>query len=150
MDKYYEHSLKLSMLKEIYLQKKGTDDEFEVIHIQKSPSGNKFVACLPWLVHYYGEGYSLPTELEGSLFSFQYDDRPKGIEDCLLLAFERDGSIVRKSFDPTFDYDVFPFYAGGLEKEFLDQIDYNLGWYYWEFESRRYQIYKAGNSSIET
>ncbi|XP_074350614.1 putative nucleoredoxin 1 isoform X2 [Apium graveolens] len=140
---YYEHSLKLSMMKEIYLQKKGTGDEFEVIHIKKSLSNNKFVAGLPWLVHYYGEGYSLPAELEESIFNFQYDHGLKPTQKCLLLAFERDGSIVRKTFKPTFDNNLFPFFAGGLEEEFLDQINFALRWSYWKYQSQKKPIYKS-------
>ncbi|XP_063942572.1 probable nucleoredoxin 1 isoform X2 [Daucus carota subsp. sativus] len=141
MGKYYNHLQKLKLMKDIYLRNKGTDDEFEVIHIKKSPSQNKHVEDMPWLVHYYGEGYSLSKELESSIFNFNCHS-PEGIEACLLLAFERDGSIVRKTFYPSFDNMAFPFYAGGLEKEFFDQLNHAFGWYYWEFSSQKKQIYK--------
>ncbi|KAL8094135.1 putative nucleoredoxin 1 isoform X2 [Apium graveolens] len=142
MGKYCNNLQKLQMMKRIYLRNKGTDDEFEVIHIKKSPSHNKHVADMPWLVHNYGEGYSLSKELERSLFNFNNCQNPERIQDCLLLAIERDGSIVRKTFYPTFDKIAFPFYAGGLEKEFIYQLNFAFGWYYMEFPSRKKQIYK--------
>ncbi|KAL1811899.1 hypothetical protein ACET3Z_021964 [Daucus carota] len=141
MGKYYNHLEKLQLMKDIYLRNKGTDDEFEVIHIKKSPSRNKHVKDMPWLVHYYGEGYSLSKELESSIFYFN-NRHCRPIEQCLLLAFERDGSIVRKTFYPSFDNKAFPFYAGGLEKEFLEQLNHAFGWYYWEYASQKRQIYK--------
>ncbi|KAK1354988.1 hypothetical protein POM88_048244 [Heracleum sosnowskyi] len=98
---------------------------------------------LPWPVHYYGEGYSLPKELEHSVLDYHYYTRIMRFQRCLLIAFDRDGSIVRKTFHPTFDDKVFPFYAGGLEKEFLYQLDISFGWFYWnDLSKKKNPIYR--------
>ena len=109
---------------------KGTNEEFYVINIRiPSPYNEPDVSWpvhdygeLPCPVHYYGEGYSLPKELEHTVLNYHYDPGHFFLR-CLLIAFDRDGSIVRKTFDPTFDDTEFPFYAGGLEEEFLYQFD---------------------------
>ncbi|KAL6575569.1 hypothetical protein OROHE_000946 [Orobanche hederae] len=80
MRKYYVHREEVLMMKDLYLKMKGTDDEFEVIYIKDlalcNQPGVAWVVHdydeLPWPVHYYGEGYSLPKELEHSVFNYHY------------------------------------------------------------------------------
>lgn len=142
------------MMKDLYFKMKGTyDDEFEVLYIKNLSSDNRpdgpgyldEYGELPWPVHYYDEGYSLSKELECSFFHFNYysDDGPKGFHNC-LLAFDREGSIVSKTIDITFDDTEFPFYAGGLEKQFLDQLNCHLDWYSRDhYEQEHHFIYRG-------
>ena len=39
-----------------------------------------------------------------------------------ILAFDRDGRLVRKTILPSFEDIEFPFYPGGLEVEMLSQL----------------------------
>ncbi|KAL8093829.1 putative nucleoredoxin 1 isoform X2 [Apium graveolens] len=151
MHKYYQHCEMLGMMKDLYLNMKGTEDEFEVIYIKDPTSYDEPDVSylvhdygeLPWPVHYYDEGYSLPKELEHSVLNYHYYNPTMTFRRCLLIAFDRDGSIVRKTFQPTFDDKVFPFYAGGLEKEFLYQLNICFGWNYWNHLSKKKNpIYK--------
>ncbi|KAK1354987.1 hypothetical protein POM88_048243 [Heracleum sosnowskyi] len=145
MHKYYVYWDKLLMLKDLYLKMKGTDDEFEVIYIKDLALCNQPYTTwvvhdydeLPWPVHYYGEGYSLPKELEHSVFNYHYYPRNTAFPRSLLMAFDQDGRIVRKTFEPTFGDTEFPFYAGGLEKEFWYQLNVTFGWKYWKCLSEK-------------
>lgn len=95
-------------MKNRYIELKGTDDEFEVIQITDEPCPkNELVANLPWFVLARGQDYSLSKW-------FKYID-------TLLMAFDQNGRVVRKTIYPTFEDTNFPFYAGGIEKEALSQ-----------------------------
>ncbi|KAL8149690.1 hypothetical protein AgCh_006635 [Apium graveolens] len=139
------HWERLLKMKDLYLKMKGTDDEFEVIYKKDSLSSIKPYGDwippdyneLPWSAHYYDAGYSLPKELEQRIFDFNCSSGRKGSRLCFLVAFERDGSLVRRTFHPTFNDVDFPFFAGGLKEEYLDQLDYYYGWLYWNYMEER-------------
>lgn len=105
-------------------QDEGTKDKFEVIYAKDLSSSRQVYAHwippdygeLPWLVHYYNKGCSLPKELEHGILHFDCYYGLRGSRLCLLIAFEHDGSLVRKTFHPTFDDVKFPFFAGDREK----------------------------------
>lgn len=126
----------LIMLKGRYLLTKGTDDEFEVIRIladnlEFSPSRPfelKDKHCLASLEKDLGDNNWIScraSELKESICSSDYwYGRP--IDDFYLflpvLAFNRDGRLVRKAIFPSIEDMKFPFYAGGLENEILSQL----------------------------
>lgn len=103
----------LETLKDQYNQLKGTDDEFEVIHITALSAKTGHVADLPWFVQLRGR-----DDYIFNLVGFSVS----------LIAFDRNGRLVRKAAYPTFEDTKFPFYAGGLEKEALSQIVNLSGW----------------------
>nr|XP_017254306.1 PREDICTED: probable nucleoredoxin 1 isoform X2 [Daucus carota subsp. sativus] len=117
----------LKMLKEKYLQMKGTDEEFEVIHIvDKNEGGNPnlfmrrngfktesfasvHIRDFPWLVSL--KNNQLPASfgtyiyLDGDVrFLFPLLENP-----CLILAFDQDARLVRRTFYPTLEDTNFPF-----------------------------------------
>ncbi|XP_074375712.1 putative nucleoredoxin 1 [Apium graveolens] len=100
-----------------YYGMKGTDDEFEVIHICKGIYFNydkKIEAPMPWFMH--------PPLDRGSNVKKYIDHVWPGIlTNCGLLAFDRDGSVVRMKRDPELgDNMAFPFYQDGdMENEVL-------------------------------
>ncbi|KAL8103443.1 putative nucleoredoxin 1-1 [Apium graveolens] len=115
----------LRRLKERYLEMKETDDAFEVIYIPKkqgSSYGKHVLATLPWLRH--------PPLPRGSHIAKKLC--------CLfrkavgLVAFDRDGTAVRRSTYPIIEKGNkdFPFNAGGLEKEALMEVTENYNWDY--------------------
>lgn len=103
----------LETLKDQYIRMKGTSGEFEVIHITALSSKTEHVANLPWFVQLRGRDDNLFR-----LFDFYVS----------LIAFDRNGRLVRKAVYPTFEETDFPFYAGGLEKEALSQASNLFGW----------------------
>ncbi|KAL6544860.1 hypothetical protein OROMI_023722 [Orobanche minor] len=135
----------LTMLKERYLQKKGSDDEFEVIRILVSnteSSVNKhLVGDLPWLV---SPGSKLMHELHSSFFWYGQSTCDLLKDHIPIFAFNPDGKLVRKTMYPTFEVSEFPFYAGSLEEETLSQLNTYWGYDYLEDEYFRYngRIYK--------
>ncbi|KAL6542787.1 hypothetical protein OROHE_010307 [Orobanche hederae] len=135
----------LTMLKERYLQKKGSDDEFEVIRILVSnteSSVNKhLVGDLPWLV---SPGSKLMHELHSSFFWYGQSTCDLLKDHIPIFAFNPDGKLVRKTMYPTFEVSEFPFYAGSLEEETLSQLNTYWGYDYLEHEYFRYngRIYK--------
>lgn len=110
------------MLRARYLQMKGTNDEFEVIHIctKEGYSYGKNIATTSWL--------TLPANCEGSSGS-----RPLGYYIFVggLFAFDRDGSLVRRTRYPSIERENmdFPFYSGGLKEVLRDVI----GRHQWNF-----------------
>lgn len=126
----------LMTLKERYIHMKGTDDEFEVIHITKLCTDDEFggidirkllclktehVANLPWFVLPLSQDYD---ECLSILFDLSF------FQSCCpsLIAFDRDGRVVRKTVSPMFEDIDFPFYAGDLEKEALSQLLNAFSW----------------------
>ncbi|XP_074369425.1 putative nucleoredoxin 1 [Apium graveolens] len=112
---YKREVLFLESLKIRYIELKGTDDEFEVIQItDELCSKTEDVANLPWFVQHCGQDYSL-----SKWFNFYLKDG--WYTSTLLIAFDQNGRVVRKTIHPTFENTNFPFYAGGLEKEASSQ-----------------------------
>lgn len=111
-------------LKERYIHMKGTEDEFEVIHITKLSAKTEHVANLPWFVQPLGEDYTACLSL---LFDLEFITYCYG-GSAKLIAFDRDGSVVRKTVLPTCENMDFPFYAGGLEDEAVFQLFMLFGW----------------------
>lgn len=89
-------------LTERYFKMKGTDDEFEVIHIRvHSCSVSLKKVAEPWLMHPHFPHDSYAGDYINSIFSRDYG----------LLAFDRDGSVVRKAgVIELGDSMIFPFY----------------------------------------
>nr|XP_017225585.1 PREDICTED: probable nucleoredoxin 1 isoform X2 [Daucus carota subsp. sativus] len=124
----------LNMLKERYLCMKSTDGEFEVIHIYVSDTDD--VEGLPaWFVYHLPKGFRYASDIIPADFDKRYF-RQEEIYDVgdtrRLLAFDRDGMIVRDSAFPTIEDMNFPFYTSGLEKEALLELDSVFHWYEWE------------------
>ncbi|XP_074381130.1 putative nucleoredoxin 2 [Apium graveolens] len=102
-------------LKEMYVKMKGTSDEFEVIHVHHGMRSYRVVAAMPWLIH-------IPFNEDSFGHKF-IDDAFRGVNSG-LLAFDRDGSVVRRALWPAVGEEVFPFHVyGDLENEvFADLI----------------------------
>ncbi|XP_074365766.1 putative nucleoredoxin 1 isoform X1 [Apium graveolens] len=126
----------LIMLKGRYLLTKGTDDEFEVIRILADnlefstsvPFDSQNKRCLASPERELGDNNWIScraSELKENICSSNYW-YGRSIDDFYLflpvLAFNRDGRLVRKVITPSFEVDEFPFYAGGLENEMLSQL----------------------------
>lgn len=107
----------LTLLKEKYLQLKGTDEEFEVIYIpyygcEDEFCYNEIVADLSWFVSPLSKLFS-----DDSSFITYYGKLYYLYEWSFLLAFGQDGRLVRRTICPKFKHEDFPFYAGSLEDE---------------------------------
>ncbi|XP_017246060.1 probable nucleoredoxin 1 isoform X2 [Daucus carota subsp. sativus] len=103
-------------LEKKYMHMKGTADEFEVIYFPNSKDKNyKRVADVPWLV-------SCSVELLPGCSDFLsfYGKSCNRYQSSFLLAFDRDGSLVRKTISPQFGNNYFPFYADDVETEAFD------------------------------
>ncbi|XP_074364103.1 putative nucleoredoxin 1 [Apium graveolens] len=131
----------LKMLKERYLSMKGTDDAFEVIYITNCKSEslyNKNIKDVPsWFVSPASE--LLPVDLSlyccychmlsipdvGACGCSGYREwRPTSS----MLAFDRDGQIVRKSIQLSFTDMDFPFHASNMEDEAYYELSYFYNW----------------------
>ncbi|XP_074324776.1 putative nucleoredoxin 1 [Apium graveolens] len=146
----------LQMLRDKYLHMKGTDNEFEVIHVVESadsvyltefmlsipyrhkmvktePMASLHIGDLPWLVSL--ETKLLPAEF-GSYLCFKDED----MDHPMLFAFDRDGKLVRKTIYPTVEDARFPFYAGNLEEEALTQLTTYFCWDYSENVHEKWRI----------
>lgn len=102
-------------LKARYLKMKNTDDAFEVIHAPYEHVGSSYsIGTVPWLRHRTFPLNSIKYTLLQRVFR-----RSDG-----LLAFDRDGRIVRRTRYPFIEEGNgdFPFYSGGLVKEALRDI----------------------------
>ncbi|KAL6544898.1 hypothetical protein OROMI_023760 [Orobanche minor] len=109
----------LKMLKERYVQCKGTSDEFEVIHIMEEEMGvSKHIGYLPWLV----------SEL---LPAVDWDFFYVHSLDMSFVFFDGNGRVVRKTILPSFENIDFPFCADGLEKEAWAQLNVMFDWKSW-------------------
>lgn len=118
------------MLGDSYLDVKGTEDEFEVIHIRDSSCDSEF--NLPWGVHYFSEGCSLANGLLSFVFGFYPYRSHKAVSGCSLLAFDQKGNLVRRKLCPTVEDMASPFRAGCMEKETLEQLNNVYRWYLWD------------------
>ncbi|XP_017248612.1 probable nucleoredoxin 1 isoform X2 [Daucus carota subsp. sativus] len=128
----------LRLLKEMYLDMKDTDDEFEVIHISNSKNESCYVEDVPWLVSPATE--LLPADYRLYCCFCRWTQLHPDIGNCLpgdchgnssILAFDQDGRLVRKSISLTIEHRHFPFYGGSMEKEAF--FDYNEYFDYNEF-----------------
>ncbi|WOH08128.1 hypothetical protein DCAR_0727565 [Daucus carota subsp. sativus] len=140
-----DHGL-LKLLKEMYLAFKGTNDEFEVIHILENEMKTMIpIQDLPWLV-----------SLENELLPGGYDFH-ECYEECHInstfLAFDQEGKLVRRTIYPVLENTDFPFYAGSMEEETLSQLIMNFGWDYWTYYPNKGRIYtfhkKLRQQSVE-
>ncbi|XP_074365761.1 putative nucleoredoxin 1 isoform X2 [Apium graveolens] len=126
----------INMLRGRYLLTKGTDDEFEVIRILADnleystslPFGLEDKRCLASPERDLGHNdwiSCLASELKENICSSDYW-YGRSIDELYvflpILAFNRDGRIVRKAIIPSVEDMKFPFYADGLEKEILSQL----------------------------
>ncbi|KAL6509825.1 hypothetical protein OROGR_022313 [Orobanche gracilis] len=131
----HEYSF-LMMLKERYLELKGTYEEFEMIHIfEREMDDDPIVPIgdLPWLV-------SRASELLPGGFDFYCCFEDEHIRST-FLAFDRDGKLVRRTIFPMINDREFPFYAGSLEEETLIQLINLFGWDYWEDYQKKGRIF---------
>ena len=136
----------LIMLKEAYLVLKGTNDEFEVIHILENEMKTMIpIQDLPWLV-------SLEKDLLPGGYDFHecYEDYHV---NSTFLAFDQEGQLVRRTIYPVLENLDFPFYAGSMEEETLSQLIMNFGWDYWTYYPNKGRIYtfhkKLRQQSVE-
>lgn len=98
-----------------YLKMKGTDDEFEVIHIYDG----RDAAAMPWLMHPPFDRESYAQKLVDCVFHGNHYG---------LFAFDHDGTVVRSTSYPTVGDDmVFPFYKDGdMKHEILLELQDKL------------------------
>lgn len=115
---------------------KGADDEFEVIYITSGENEAVYediIFDVPWL--FALESELLPVDL--SLYCCYCQPEPPYGCGCLpdwcgnnsaLLAFDRDGRLIRKSVSLNFDETDFPFYAADMEEEALLELNDRCNW----------------------
>ncbi|KAL6566489.1 hypothetical protein OROGR_002104 [Orobanche gracilis] len=109
----------LGKLRARYFMMKGTDDEFEVIHIHRDTwYGYQFQSPMPWLMHPRFDLNSYADKFMYHVF------RQTGG----LLAFNRDGLVVRMTTHALLgDSKVFPFYHGGdMRNEVFLDVKYKI------------------------
>ena len=100
---------------------KGTDNEFEVVHICKNKEGysyGKNIAPISWLRHpsrHPSHRYGLNV-----LEIFTRVFRRGSVVG--LLAFDRDGSLVRRTPYPSIVKENVDFPFGVMEEEFLREL----------------------------
>ncbi|KAL6547652.1 hypothetical protein OROHE_009357 [Orobanche hederae] len=101
-NKFYS-KFKMKLLQR-YMETRGTDDEFEVIHI-----GVRDGEDVPWLRPPTHFGPSIAVEALSRILRYGYG----------ILAFDRDGKVIRATSNPRFQTEDcnFPFYAGSIEEE---------------------------------
>lgn len=103
------------MLEKMYIQMKGMDNEFEVIQVfysKRRYSYYKHGTSLPWLMC---PCFKMRCDVKKVLYSVF----PAAADaDVKLLAFDKEGTVVRIASNPTFEKDTnFPFYNGDIQKE---------------------------------
>ncbi|KAL6568131.1 hypothetical protein OROHE_003815 [Orobanche hederae] len=101
-------------------QMKGTDDEFEVIHILSDIGYyDRFEAPMPWLMHTPFDRHSYACRFMSVVFHGTGG----------LLAFDHDGSVVRVTRNPLLgDSKVFPFHhCGDMDNEVLLDVKEKIG-----------------------
>ncbi|KAL6549243.1 hypothetical protein OROHE_009088 [Orobanche hederae] len=105
---------KLRALEAIYIKMKGTSDEFEVIQIHDMGDIPENAKTLPWLMYYSFDADSCPGNFIGLVPGGRY---------VRLVAFDRDGSLVRRTTITSFGNNmVFPFYPGGKIGDMKDEV----------------------------
>lgn len=114
----------LRRLRSRFLETKETDNASEVIYVSKikgPSSGKHFVASMPWLRHPPLRRRSRIAMLLGRFR-----------EAVGIVAFDRDGTVVRRSTSPLIEKGNkdFPFYSGGLEEEALMEFTEEYNWDY--------------------
>lgn len=113
----------LKMLKERYLECRGTHDEFEVIHIhipEEEERVSKHVGDLPWV-----ESELLPVVDSGFFHVYLHCYRET------FVFFNGDGTVVRKTEYPSFESIDFPFSTDSFEKEVWTHLNDEFGWKSW-------------------
>lgn len=132
----------LNKLKERYLDMKGTSDEFEVIYItniKKEFPYNKPNKDVPsWFLSFASD--LLPIDLSlyccychlllvpADFACWCGGGFGKWRRKSSMLAFDRDGRIVRKSINLSFEDTDFPFYAGSMEDEAFSELSNVFNW----------------------
>lgn len=135
----------LKNLKQMYLDRKGTSDEFEVIYItngKKQFPDDEHITDVPswfvpsWFVSLASE--LLPINL--SLYCcYCHLLSVPAVSACWcgsgewrrrssILAFDQDGRVVRKSLLLTIITKRFPFYCGSMENEAFDELSILYNW----------------------
>ncbi|XP_074369735.1 putative nucleoredoxin 1 [Apium graveolens] len=114
------------MLRARYVQVKGTENEFEVIHICKNRTAYSYgenIATMLWLRH--------PS---------RHPPRRSGYNVCKILvrvfrkdvlglfAFDRDGRLVRRSLFSSIERRNVDFPFGDMEEEFLKELVNRFEW----------------------
>lgn len=108
----------LKKLIALYNQMKGTDDEFEVIHIREESKWGHVGAVIPWLMHPPFSNASDAGKVMRRLFYYGENG---------LVAFDRDGRIVRMTRRLAVGKMVFPFFdAEKMEDEVLQDMQEDL------------------------
>lgn len=125
----------LLKLKERYLQLRGTNDEFEVIHILEEKEKCVLpMQDLPWLV-------SCVSKLLPGSYDFFYKSFDLDFFNSTLLAFNQNGNVVRKTMYPVLEDTDFPFYLGSMMEEALSQLIRRLRCDYWNVYPKKGRIY---------
>ncbi|KAK1358237.1 hypothetical protein POM88_051493 [Heracleum sosnowskyi] len=115
---YNQQRIEAKDLSGKYCKMKGSDDEFEVIHISKGIHGKdkKYAAPMPWFMLPYVDQDSYAITCRNCVWPGNLN-----LDYTGLIAFDRDGSVVRIKKNPELgDSMVFPFYQDGdMENEVL-------------------------------
>lgn len=125
-DRYTPDAKFWRMLRARYLQVKGTDNEFEVIHIcknKKAYSYGKNIAPVSWLRHPSGNPSHRRPNIVTEILSRVFRGNVVG-----LFAFEHDGRVVRRTLFPSIEEGNLDFPFGDLEKEFLRELVDKFEW----------------------
>ncbi|KAF1001517.1 hypothetical protein AG4045_003937 [Apium graveolens] len=129
------------MLKKRYFDMKDTGDEFEVIYIssgdEESPY-KKHIADVPWVLSFASDLSTIDLSLyccychlllEPAISTRSCSECGKSSRrESSMLAFDQDGSVVRKSLELIFYSSAFPFGAGSMEEEALDELTCSYFW----------------------
>lgn len=104
------------MLRAKYLQMKGTNDEFEVIHLCKTKgySHGKNIAPTSWLSH--------PSRRLHNVSDGVFKD------DIGLYAFDRDGRVIMRTTEPSIKWRNVGFPFGSIIKEILRKLVVKFEW----------------------
>lgn len=132
----------LLTLEAMYLEKKDTRDEFEVIYITKCKKESRYNELIPFMTWFVSPESELsPVDLSLYLCYCHLEERTCSHRELSsILAFDRDGRVVRKSLAVSFSFDHinFPFYAGNMQMEVYSDLNLFYGW--WELDYYHYGL----------
>lgn len=129
----------MSALKRMYFEKKGTEDDFEIIYMSldcnKSPSLFLMsIQEMPWLIHAYVPDFA--ARLAEKLFGF-----PSNIP--AIAAFGPDGHLETKETNLIFKKEwnsKYPFIKTDMCEEVLRELRSSNKFYSWDLDTLKAEI----------